>query len=104
MTTLKYIKLLIIIAATVSMAGCWDQKELEQKAYVIGIGLDKHELESKVKVTYMIANPEVGSQQSGGAGSNEPSKEIVSFIAADFITARNTANADRKSTRLNSSH
>lgn len=93
MKTLKYLKLFLMVAAVASLAGCWDQKELDQKAYVIGIGMDKHEIESKVKITYLIANPEVGSQQSGGGGSNEPSKEIISFMADDFITARNTANA-----------
>jgi len=93
MKTLKNpVKLLIICVLVTSLAGCWDQKELDQKAYVIGIGLDKAEQEGKVKVTYLIANPEVGSQQSGG-GTNEPTREIVSLIADDFISSRNTANA-----------
>ena len=88
----KFIKLFLVFAAAISMTGCWDQKELDQKAYVIGIGLDTHEAEGKVKITYLIANPEVGTQQSGG-GSNEPPQEIVSFVADDFISSRNTANA-----------
>jgi spore germination protein KC len=74
-----------------SLTGCWDQKELDQKAYVIAIGLDKHEAEGKVKVTYMIANPEAGSQQSAG-GTNEPAQEIITLVADDFISSRITAN------------
>lgn len=92
MKHLKFIKLLLIVTACGSLSGCWDQKELDQKAYVIGIGLDNHDEQGKVKITYLIANPEVGSQQSGG-GADEPAQEIVTFIADDFITSRNTANA-----------
>ncbi|MEW8972426.1 MAG: Ger(x)C family spore germination protein, partial [Mesobacillus sp.] len=74
-----------------SLTGCWDKKELDQKAYVIGIGLDTHEKEGKITVTYLIANPEVGSQQSGG-GTPETPEEVISLVADDFISSRNTAN------------
>lgn len=80
-----------LICIVLSMAGCWDKKELDMKAYVIGIGLDAHEKEGKIKVTYLIANPEVGSQQTGG-GTNEPPEETVTLVADDFISSRNTAN------------
>ncbi|MBT2694903.1 Ger(x)C family spore germination protein [Bacillus sp. ISL-55] len=87
----KMIKVFFLAAVTLSLSGCWDQKELDEKAYVIGIGLDKHNVEGKVRVTYLIANPEVGSQQTAG-GANEPSQEIVTLVADDFISSRNTAN------------
>ncbi|WP_423407952.1 Ger(x)C family spore germination protein [Heyndrickxia sp. MSNUG] len=86
------VRLLFICVIVTSLAGCWDQKELDQKAYVIAIGLDEAEQEGKIKVSYLIANPEVGSQQTGG-GTNEPTQEIVSLVADDFISSRNTANA-----------
>ncbi|RSD20517.1 Ger(x)C family spore germination protein [Mesobacillus subterraneus] len=84
-------KLTIWISLILALTGCWDKKELDQKAYVIGIGLDPHEQEGKIKVTYLIANPEVGSQQTGG-GTQEAPQEIITLIADDFITSRNTAN------------
>lgn len=87
----KPVKFLLLALWVLPLTGCWDQKELDQKAYVIAIGLDKHEVEGKVKVTYMIANPEVGSQQSGG-GINEPPQEIITISADDFISSRSTAN------------
>ena len=40
----------------------------------------------------LIANPEVGSMQGGG-GSTEKPREIITFDANDFITAKGTANA-----------
>ena len=61
------------------LSGCWDRKELEDKAYVIGLGLDKSEHEGKIKVTMLIANPEVGSVQGGG-GSIEKPKEIIHLM------------------------
>lgn len=85
------VKISLLMGIVLTISGCWDQKELDQKAYVIGIGLDQHEAEGKVKVTYLIANPEVGSQQSGG-GTNEPAQEIITLTADDFISSRNTAN------------
>ena len=88
----KLIKMTSLIILCAGLSGCWDQKELDQKAYVIGIGLDPHEVKGKVKISYLIANPEVGSQQTGG-GANEPPQELVTLIADDFISSRNIANA-----------
>ena len=39
----------------------------------------------------LIANPEVGTMQGGG-GSSEKPREIISFDANDFLTAKSTAN------------
>ncbi|MEH7303237.1 Ger(x)C family spore germination protein [Neobacillus drentensis] len=74
------------------LCGCWDKKELEERAYVIGLGMAKNHESNKIDITFLIANPEVGSQQSG-SGSKEPAREIITITANDFITARNTANA-----------
>jgi spore germination protein KC len=85
------VKLSLVMGIVLTLSGCWDHKELDEKAYVIGIGLDQHRAEGKVRVTYIIANPEVGSQQTGG-GTNEPAQEIITLAADDFISSRNTAN------------
>jgi spore germination protein KC len=85
----KYSLLLIIVLL---LSGCWDKKELEERSYVIGLGLDKNTDTNKLNITFLISNPEVGSQQGGG-GSKEPSRAILTISANDFITARNTANS-----------
>jgi len=85
-------KLLIIISIICSLTGCWDREELEENAYVIGLGIDHSKLKGKIKVTMLIANPEVGSVQGGG-GSTEKPREIISFDANDFIAAKATANS-----------
>ena len=85
-------KILLLLSIMFLLSGCWDREELEDRAYVIGLGLDKSEKESNIKITMLIANPEVGSIQGGG-GSIEKAKEIITFDANDFITAKGTANA-----------
>ncbi|PGY16021.1 Ger(x)C family spore germination protein [Bacillus sp. AFS031507] len=74
------------------LTGCWDKEELEDKAYVIGLGIDHSNHKGKIKVTMLLANPEVGSMQGGG-GSIEKPREIITFDANDFIAAKGTANA-----------
>ncbi|MFS0600425.1 Ger(x)C family spore germination protein [Peribacillus frigoritolerans] len=85
----KYIYLFFFMLL---LSGCWDQKRIEESAYVVAIGLDKAEEEGKVTITYLISNPEYGSQQGGGT-TNEPPQEIISFQTNDLITSKNTANA-----------
>ena len=93
MVTIKTVyKIGILLMILLALSGCWDRKELEDNSYVIGLGLDKSKEKDKIKVTMLIANPEVGSAQGGG-GSTEKAKEVISFDANDFITARSTANA-----------
>ncbi len=74
------------------LTGCWDKEELEDKAYVIGLGIDHSNHKGQIKVTLLLANPEVGSMQGGG-GSTEKPREIITFDANDFIAAKGTANA-----------
>ncbi len=85
-------RLLLLCAIVSLLTGCWDREELEDKAYVIGLGLDRSKEEGKIKVTMLLANPEVGSMQGGG-GSTEKAREIISFDANDFIAAKATANS-----------
>ena len=85
-------KLLLLLVIVCLLSGCWDREELEDKAYVIGLGLDRSKHKGKIKVTMLLANPEVGSMQGGG-GSTEKPREIITFDANDFIAAKATANA-----------
>ncbi|WP_338451229.1 Ger(x)C family spore germination protein [Niallia oryzisoli] len=89
---IKVCKLFVFMVIICSMTGCWDREELEENAYVIGLGLDRSKYDGKIKVTMLIANPEVGSLQGGG-GSTEKPREIISFDANDFIAAKATANS-----------
>lgn len=71
------------------LSGCWDQTNIDKRAYVVAIGLDKAEDGQQYKVTYLISNPELSKQQ---AGTNEPGKEIITFNTNDLMTAKKLAN------------
>ena len=75
------------------LTGCWDREELEDKAYVIGLGIDPSKHKGKIKVTMLLANPEVGSMQGGG-GSTEKPREIISFDANDIHCSESDGQCD----------
>ncbi|GIO25971.1 Ger(x)C family spore germination protein [Ornithinibacillus bavariensis] len=85
-------KIIIYLIPLFILSGCWDQREVEEFAYVIAMGIDKpKDDENLIKITYLIANPESGNAASGGAG-NEPPREVISFKTDDFVVSRNIAN------------
>jgi spore germination protein KC len=88
----KMVKILSVMLTCLVLTGCWDQRQIEKRAYVYAIGMDKAEEENKFTITYLIINPEFGSQITGG-GSTETPAEIISFETNDLITSRNLANA-----------
>ncbi|MGM8213763.1 Ger(x)C family spore germination protein [Virgibacillus sp. W0430] len=81
-------KLLLLLFVATILTGCWDLKSIDEKAFVVAIGLDKAK-ENRIKVSYLIENPLLSSQQ--GKGSDVPPRKVVSFIANDFIAAKDTA-------------
>lgn len=83
-------KIICILLILFSLGGCWDKKEIERNAYVVAIGLDKGE-KAKMKITYLIANPEFGTIQQGGS-TNEPPAEIISFETDDLVSPLYKAN------------
>ncbi len=88
----KTTRFALIFSALFLLAGCCDMEEIDQRAYVLGIGLDKSNVKGFLKVTYLISNPEAGSTLVGG-GSNEPAHEIITLNTSSFIQSENLANA-----------
>lgn len=82
-------KLIFLSILLLLLSGCWDQKRIDERAYVVAIGLDKGEKENQVKITYLITNPELSKQQGGAP---EPPKEIITFQTNDLISAKDMAN------------
>ncbi|WP_099361994.1 Ger(x)C family spore germination protein [Fredinandcohnia onubensis] len=88
----KIIRHFFILFPLLMLVGCWDMEEIDQRAYVLGIGLDKSDVKGFIKITYLISNPEAGSTQQGG-GTSEPTHETITFNASSFIHSQNIANA-----------
>jgi spore germination protein KC len=89
--------LLLLCLPVLLLAGCWDKKEVEERTYVVAIGLDLPEgidieKEQALDVTLQFSNPKLNVK---GASPSEGSdrKDFITLTAPDFVTARNMANS-----------
>ncbi|MEQ6377767.1 Ger(x)C family spore germination protein [Bacillaceae bacterium S4-13-56] len=87
-------KVIVCLLLLTILSGCFDRTEVEEKAYVIALGLDLPEDKesNQFDISMQIANPESSSIALGGGQSSEPPKETVTIRANDLIAARSTAN------------
>ncbi|SDC49308.1 germination protein, Ger(x)C family [Terribacillus halophilus] len=88
----KIIVILFLIFLPALLGGCFDQKELEEQAFVVSIGVDKTDTRGVFRFSFQIANPEVGSSATG-TSTKEPAQAVISVLGSDFLTATNAANA-----------
>ncbi|QXE01745.1 Ger(x)C family spore germination protein [Terribacillus sp. DMT04] len=88
----RNILILLLLLMPLLLGGCFDQKELEEQAFVVSIGVDKTDRSGIYRFSFQIANPEVGSSASGST-TDEPPQEVISVLGTDFLTATNAANA-----------
>lgn len=91
MINVKYLaQILFLLFIIPLLSACWDQSAIDQRAYVVALGIGKSENENQIQVTFLITNPELSKKE---ATTNEPTQEIISFTANDVIVARNMANS-----------
>ncbi|MFD2656569.1 Ger(x)C family spore germination protein [Gracilibacillus thailandensis] len=61
---MKIIRLALLFVCIVLLSGCWDKKELNEVAVVIGVGIDKvSEKEGVYEITAQVIKPQEGDQQ-----------------------------------------
>ncbi|NLY42761.1 MAG: Ger(x)C family spore germination protein [Clostridiaceae bacterium] len=73
----------LCIISILPLSGCWDIVEIEDRGFVMGMGLDKGENEGEIVVTYQIALP----QGMFGEGAEENKTWNISAVADRFIVA-----------------
>lgn len=67
---LKVIMLIIILLAdTLLMPGCWNYKEINQVAMIAGCAIDKGKGDKKYSITIEIVTPKTGGSSEGGVSS-----------------------------------
>ncbi len=71
---------------TVFLSGCSDRAEIERLAHVVVLGLDRVD-DQFIKVTFQIANPQVGSTDRSQA-EKEPSSDTITITATDIVNAK----------------
>ncbi|HBR08639.1 MAG TPA: Ger(x)C family spore germination protein [Clostridiales bacterium] len=67
----KAIVIILCISLTLNLTGCWSQRELNDYAVVVGVGIDKDEETGNILLTAQIAKPGKLAKDSKGSGSNE---------------------------------
>lgn len=89
-TVKKLFCLYFLLFAIFVLSGCWDQRDIEINAFILGIGIDAAE-DEKIEVTFEVALPQsfTGGGEGGNSGSDEATLD-VSIIAEDMIDATNS--------------
>lgn len=82
--------IMFIFFLVVILTGCWDKKEIEERAFIAAIGIDNGNKEN-LSVTLLIANPQVGTSDIARA-ENEPASEIITFETPDIASVKELAN------------
>jgi spore germination protein KC len=80
----------MMMMAVLFLAGCGDRIEIEKRAYVVVLGIDPAP-NGLIRVTFQIANPQVGSSERAQA-QNEPAGDVITLTASDIVAARELAN------------
>ncbi|MBP1903950.1 spore germination protein KC [Paenibacillus turicensis] len=84
----KIISVLILtIASSIMLTGCWQRAELNETAFVIGMGIDKAEKGFKVTLQVVIPSS-IASQATGGSGGGVPIQTTTQTVPTIYETQR----------------
>lgn len=88
---LKILTYFLLLSFSLLLAGCWNAREIDELAFVLGIGVDKTE-EGTFKITVQVAKPGLLSKNSTGGGTTEKPYWVSSSEGKTFFEAiRNMA-------------
>lgn len=96
---MKRLSLILILTLTLALGGCSEYIEVDEKSFVIAIGMDKAE-NGLMKVSFLFTSPESG----GGDSSTEPpEKDLLTVEAPTIYSALRLINTFR-SKKIDISH
>lgn len=98
MKKLKLVTLTVCMLLPVLFGGCFDNREIDETAYIIAIGIDRSD-KSDYTYTFQFSKPVSGGSpeggESGGGGEGQSANKSVTNItvtAPDFYIAKNMTN------------
>lgn len=65
--TLRAAFLLLVLFCLLLLSGCWDNAEINGRAFVLGFGMDKGQTDGSYDFTFQLAIPVSGDSSSSGA-------------------------------------
>lgn len=72
---MRYLLLLLLLTTTLLLPGCWDQKEMEELAFVSAIGMDSGPGEGDLTLTVEISTPQESESAGSAASSSKGTKQ-----------------------------
>ncbi len=94
-------KILLLLFPVIFLSGCYDQKEIDETAYIVALGIDKGD-NNNFSYTFQFSAPlaMTGGKTEGGekSGSSEKSETgnssvtTLTIAAPDFYVAKNLTN------------
>ena len=85
---MKYIKKGLIVLMVCFLTGCWDDKEMEDRSYIITMGIDKSDDDNKYLLT--LAPAQLSAMNSGEESSNSEAPEKGITVGL-FRTVKNSS-------------
>ncbi|MCI9354953.1 MAG: Ger(x)C family spore germination protein [Firmicutes bacterium] len=82
---MKYIKKGLIVLMVCFLTGCWDDKEMEDRSYIITMGIDKSDDDNKYLLT--LAPAQLSAMNSGEESSNSEAPEKGITVKGDSIAS-----------------
>ena len=80
---MKWIKQCILFLAVCFLSGCWDNKEMEDRSYIITMGIDKSTDDNRYVIT--LAPAQLSSMNSGEESSSSEAPEKGIIVKGDTI-------------------
>ena len=82
----RALSLILILSIMLNFSGCWDRRELNSLAIVMGFGIDKAEAPDEVTLTVQIVKSGAGSSQTPNGGKSDENSSYINICE----TGKNT--------------
>lgn len=95
---MKWLKLLtLILICTIALSGCWDKIEIDERAFVLSLGVDKapENAESSEKYLITFVNPDTAEAKEG---------KVLDFVTYDTLASSYNIGVTKLLQRFSKTH
>ncbi|MFC5653230.1 Ger(x)C family spore germination protein [Paenibacillus solisilvae] len=78
----KIAKLFVALISTLCLCGCWDRQDINDKSFVIGVGIDGHK--ENIELTVELISPVKPAESLGSAGGGKSKSIVYSSVGTDL--------------------
>lgn len=102
----KLLLSILSLVLSLSLCGCWDQREIGKIAIVMGFAVDSAEDEDEIEITAQIANTRTiaAASESGGSGGGEQKPYLNLSASAEYVFPAIRSSITKSGSKLYMSH